>query len=1358
MNPGAADSLNSNWTRAASQLNFAKMSRPKHREESSPLALESVIGLTTLTNASFSTCTTNGCVFYAAGCVVVCFDTLKNSQTMFYTVKRPICSLVVSPDGKYLAAGERGHNPDCVIFDVQTGLKLQRLTAHKGGLGCMAFSPNSRLLVTCGFKHDKKLIVWFWKDAEIITTQKIGNKVNSISFHHQGSFFVTAGDKHLKWWNLQYQSENATEDPYEVVGKPASILENLAQAAFTDVCCGYDDYSSFVYCTTSTGVLCVFNDERMLEKWVQLQSPVALSLSLMCTPGSVGLLAIGCADGAISLLTPGNLQQVSTVQNANPLSSREPKAFTACYALCKVVCPSNQPINPPKLAAIYSDRSLLVWDISDPHQPVQWRSATAHRGCIWDVHFVSNVGSDDCALPKETFITCSADNTIRMWNVNSKARADSKWRSPFSKEMLHVIEIESVEDKASSSNNSVNQSVASLSKLVGGAMSDVPVDLSCGVPDAELPATPRGASAPRSLAVHPNGKQIVCGDKTGRLRVYDLSEMKLLQSEQAHAAEVLTLHYSSPMRQREDGDWGIDFTHSSSIGADAPLVLLASAGRDRLVHIFDASASPYKAINTLDNHSSSVTAAKFTSDGKRFLSCGGDRTMVLSTVNGPEISRIRSVQTPHGTINGLAVEATNKFAVTSGQDKRLNIWNVQSGRLMRAYKSDLIMGELYKSDIDPSGMYVAACAFDKTINIFDFFSGELLAQVSGHSELVTAVRFSPDGHYLISISGDGCIMTWRLSSILVGAMDDRLDELVDKLEKIERRQQSKEGGDPPPAPEHSTLPPQPPPEDRGNRWAARVADGYELAGKKIGPGGGERDNFNKFTLEFTKTIQPVEETRLAATLEDGDNVMIDDLDGEYDDDDDVENLFKAGGDDFLTEVSSDKVDVGGDNDGGVLDRVENNINKMERSAIQLDSWLEQMIRNEGVMDESISNVFGPLRSAVEVIDRADASTSDDLDASVISDDKSHANILEKSLSSVFFKNLKSQQPPGANTDVSSISIINNDGSLPKPPSNKQRVIHKSSDKTSHAKQQETAAKVSLMNQNLRNMGVLDSHGGVSESFRQRLVRKKHGPVSVSREGSLGGSEKDNSMKLEDALLPSVILAADTAATEQTGDCGDDAETSSTVTVDEEEEAKDNSLDELRTSTEISPQMLPVESLATPLETGDAELHRKMCECKQVLDQLSLAKQSALATYEELLSLRASAPFCKIAALEADSLLSEFRQSLADFPSFVDVNASLISNIGVSESVSRSMMTHNPLLSTHSPHRNVKNKLHEQRHLSSIKSVNSDGSNESSMEMRPTNNMDNTDVSMILERYSDRLVEMISDKVAKKLTASSQQPL
>ena len=81
------------------------------------------------------------------------------------------------------------------------------------------------------------------------------------------------------------------------------------------------------------------------------------------------------------------------------------------------------------------------------------------------------------------------------------------------------------------------------------------------------------------------------------------------------------------MKLTEEGSWVVDFGYENNedgIGDKDRLVLLASAGRDRLVHIYDASGPTYKPTSTRDNHSSSVTVAKFTSYGQRFLSCGGD--------------------------------------------------------------------------------------------------------------------------------------------------------------------------------------------------------------------------------------------------------------------------------------------------------------------------------------------------------------------------------------------------------------------------------------------------------------------------------------------------------------------------------------------------------------------------------------------------------------------------------------------------------------------------------------------------------------------------------------------------------------
>lgn len=62
----------------------------------------------------------------------------------------------------------------------------------------------------------------------------------------------------------------------------------------------------------------------------------------------------------------------------------------------------------------------------------------------------------------------------------------------------------------------------------------------------------------------------------------------------------------------------------------------------------------------------------------------------------------------------------------------------------------------------PSGKTIASGSFDNTIKLWDATSGILQQTLAGHGEAVFEVAFSPDGKTIASGSRDNTVKLWRM--------------------------------------------------------------------------------------------------------------------------------------------------------------------------------------------------------------------------------------------------------------------------------------------------------------------------------------------------------------------------------------------------------------------------------------------------------------------------------------------------------------------------------------------------------------------------------------------------------------------
>ena len=88
------------------------------------------------------------------------------------------------------------------------------------------------------------------------------------------------------------------------------------------------------------------------------------------------------------------------------------------------------------------------------------------------------------------------------------------------------------------------------------------------------------------------------------------------------------------------------------------------------------------------------------------------------------------------------------------QDRNIRVYAVSNGKHSRTFRgSSGDDGTLIKVCLDRSGAFAAASCTDKSLAVYDYHSGECMATMVGHSELVTGVRFTNDCRHLVSVSG-----------------------------------------------------------------------------------------------------------------------------------------------------------------------------------------------------------------------------------------------------------------------------------------------------------------------------------------------------------------------------------------------------------------------------------------------------------------------------------------------------------------------------------------------------------------------------------------------------------------------------
>ncbi|XP_052767365.1 mitogen-activated protein kinase-binding protein 1-like isoform X3 [Mya arenaria] len=713
------------------------------------VVLERVLGLTASSNATFACDPNTGTLAYPAGCVVVLYNPKKNKQGHIFNVsKKNITSLAFSGDGKHLVTGESGHQPAVRVWDVAEKTQVAEFLGHKFGIICVAFSPNLKYIVSIGTMHDMQVCVWNWRTGSKVASNKVSSKVSSVAFSADGSYFVTVGTRHVKFWYLD-SSKSKINETVPLNGRNG-ILGDQRNNFFCDVATGTGSQEKSTFCVTQSGFLCQFNEKRQMDRWVELRTTIA-----NCISASSRYIYAGCANGVVRVFSAKTLEYVATLPKphylgndiAAPRNDRQGILNDKKYPDTIAIAFDEEH---SKVTCIYNDHSVYVWDVHDLKKIGKAWSFLYHSSCVYGVEVYPMLEEGKTPiLPPNSFITCSSDDTIRIWNLDPHMAETKTYKNNIYSHEYGCIDLLKI--------MYMDPSLASLC--------DVDYNPSGATDKTDTNYDDKNGI--RSIRVSPDGQHLASGDRQGNVRIHDLENLIEIKQIEAHESEVLSLEYSH---------W-----------KPGPS-LLSSSSRDRLIHVFDTEQQ-YGLLQTLSDHSSSISAVRFThtDDQLKMISCGADKSILFRNLQqDPEFQfTLATHQVEKMTLYDMVVDPEHTVAAIACQDRNVRVYNIKNGKKKKEYKGSLgDEGTLVRMSLDPSGSYLATSCSDKNICLLDFASGDLQATMFGHSEFSTDVKFMNDLRHLITTSGDGCIFVWRLPQEMTSQMHNKMADTGQALAHI----------------------------------------------------------------------------------------------------------------------------------------------------------------------------------------------------------------------------------------------------------------------------------------------------------------------------------------------------------------------------------------------------------------------------------------------------------------------------------------------------------------------------------------------------------------------------------------------
>ena len=242
-----------------------------------------------------------------------------------------------------------------------------------------------------------------------------------------------------------------------------------------------------------------------------------------------------------------------------------------------------------------------------------------------------------------------------------------------------------------------------------------------------------------SLAITPNGVNIVSGGQDTTVRVWDLMDGKLVHSLLGHEGPVYALAITS------DG-------HR----------IVSAAGNDLGVRIWDLEIG--NLLSTLAPSSADVSALTITPDDREVVTVANDR---LARIWDLDLGVLKETLDHPAAIYSCKISPDGRYLITGSKKKPgtddpgvIWIWDYQNKKLL--HTCECHKGSVTALAITADSRYALSGGQDGSIKLWDLETGSLLKTMQGHKSTIVSITVAPDGNHLITGSKDETVRVWLL--------------------------------------------------------------------------------------------------------------------------------------------------------------------------------------------------------------------------------------------------------------------------------------------------------------------------------------------------------------------------------------------------------------------------------------------------------------------------------------------------------------------------------------------------------------------------------------------------------------------